>query len=113
MPERAELLGNDVSTALSAAGTTIADATDITTETSSFGTVAASSGAQLPSKAKVGGVFFVENRGANALSLYPHSSTGTLNGGSAGDAVSVAAGELALCIRLSETDWLVRIAVAP
>jgi hypothetical protein len=108
----AEILGVDVGAALTATGTTIADAYDIATEVAQFGTVAASTGAQLPD-ARIGGIFYVKNDGANALTLYPHSASGTINGGSAGAGVAVAAGEMCVAIRVSTLNWIATVAVAP
>lgn len=111
--EVAKRLGQVVKTGLTAAGTAITDALQLVGTINVLTTVAASTGAKLPSTVDVGGVVRVENRGANDLALYPPTSSGTLNAGSAGASVAIATGESATCIRLSATDWSVRISVAP
>lgn len=95
-----------VATGLTATGSSISDAYDLTKLVSIFTTTAASTGCQLPD-VDVGVMVFVQNNGANALNVYPHSSSGTINGGSAGAAVTSAAGAGAICIRVSSTDWIV------
>lgn len=102
-----------VATGVSAAGTVIGDATALTAQHNVVGTVASGAGAQLASGTPVGGSQVVQNRGANALLVYPHSASGTHNGGSAGAAVSVDTDEVATFTRVSATDWSVGIKVAP
>ncbi len=91
---------------LTATGTTIADALALTSFVNLVGTAAASTGVKLPD-APVGTMVVVQNNGANALNVFPHGATGTLNGGTAGAAVTCAAAAGNLCIRRSATDWLV------
>lgn len=93
---------------LTATGTTITDALALTSFVNLVGTTAASTGVKLPD-VPVGGIVVVQNNGANALNVFPHSSTGTLNGGSAGAAVTCAAAAGNICIRRSSTDWLVYV----
>ena len=97
-----------VATGLTATGSAITDAYDLTALVSVFGTVAAGTGAQLPD-VDIGVEVIVQNNGANALNLYPHSSSGTLNGGLAGAAVTIAAAAGNRAIRVSSTDWLVSV----
>lgn len=108
----ADELGEDVATGLSATGSVIGDAYAISAEVSRFETVALNTGAILPG-ANVGKTYYVKNDGANALDVYPHDASGVINGLSAGAPAIVAAGELAICKRLSQTNWIVAIAVAP
>ena len=77
-------------TGLTAAGTTITDALQLNAAINFVDTAAASSGVKLPPNAAVGSVVVVINRGANALNVYPATSTGTINGGAAGAAKSLA-----------------------
>ena len=77
-------------TGIVAAGSTLATATPLTGRTNVVGTAAASTGVSLPAGAPVGDIVFVSNGGANALSVYPASAAGTINGGTAGAAVSLA-----------------------
>lgn len=116
-PEQASVLANlTVSSApattgsgsLTATGTTIADALALTAFVNLVGTTAASTGVKLPD-APIGSLIVVQNNGANALNLFPPTATGTLNGGSAGAAVTIAAAAGNLCIRRSSTDWIVYV----
>jgi len=93
---------------LTATGTTIADALALTSFINLVGTAAASTGVKLPD-VPVGGIVVVQNNGANALNVFPHSTSGTLNGGTAGAAVTCAAAAGNICIRRSSTDWLVYV----
>lgn len=63
----------DAATALSAAGTTQGTATEVTTSTAAFSTVASGAGAVLDNEAVGGDAQLVYNGGANALSVYPPS----------------------------------------
>ena len=75
---------------LTAAGSTLTTALALNAKCNVVGTVAASTGVSLPSGALPGDVVYVSNGGANALSVYPATAAGTINGGSAGAAVSLA-----------------------
>jgi len=97
-----------VSTGLTATGTVIGDALALVSFVNVVSTTAASTGVKLPD-APIGQTVFVQNNGANALNVWPHSGTGTLNGGLAGAAVTCAAAAGNLCTRLSATDWLVSV----
>jgi hypothetical protein len=77
-------------TAITAAGTTLADATKLSARFNKVTTAAASSGVSLPAGSAAGELVVVQNSGANALSVYPATATGTIAGGSAGAAVSLA-----------------------
>jgi hypothetical protein len=96
-----------VTTGITAAGTTIADATALTSFLNVVGTTAASTGVKLPSTFPIGQVGIVQNDGANALNLFPHSSSGTINGGSAGAAVTIASAAANIFFKTSATNWQV------
>lgn len=98
-----------VSTGLTAAGTVIGDALVLVSLVNVVGTTASGTGVQLPSATPIGQSVIVQNNGANALNVWPHSESGTLNGGSAGAAVTCAAAAGNVCTRLSSTDWLVSV----
>ncbi len=82
--------GTDGSLTITAAGSTLATATLLTSNVNVVTTAAASTGVSLPTAAAPGELVFVYNQGANALSVYPATSAGTISGGSAGAAVSLA-----------------------
>lgn len=94
-----------VSTALTATGTTITDALQLVSFNNIISTAAASTGVKLNSSWPVGQIGLVQNNGANALNLFPPTSSMTINGGSAGAAVTIAAGAGNIIIRLSSTDF--------
>lgn len=77
-------------TAITAAGNSLATATPLTSKFNKVTTAAASTGVSLPAGSAAGEVVVVQNSGANALSVYPATATGTIAGGSAGAAVSLA-----------------------
>jgi hypothetical protein len=81
---------DSASTAVTAAGSTLSTATPLQSRFNNVSTVAASTGVSLPVNAPAGLVVFVRNTGANALSVYPATAAGTISGGSAGAAVSLA-----------------------
>lgn len=88
---------------LSGAGTTQGTATVITKQTNEFTTVAASSGAILPSPEQ-GEFIFVANAGANALSVYP--ATGhSINALASNAAFSVASGKNCLFWAATASKW--------
>lgn len=94
-----------VATGLTAAGTTITDALQLTAFTSILSTVAAATGVKLPPLWPIGQIGFVQNNGANALNIFPPTATIKLNGGTDGAAVTTAAAAGALIVRLSATDF--------
>jgi hypothetical protein len=116
--QAASLLGNvtataapryTVSTGLVATGTVIGDALQLTRLINIVATAAASTGVKLPPDVAIGQRVIVQNNGANTMNLFPPTSSGTLNGGSAGAALTIAAAAGNECIRLSTTDWLVSV----
>lgn len=115
-PELAQVLGAETvpngvtrssATGLTATGTVIGDALQLTAFNSVIGTTAASTGVKLPSLWPVGGVGFVDNRGANALNLFPPSATERINGGTLGAAVTIAVAAVNIVVRVSSTDFIV------
>ena len=85
-PGQAGGANGQVAPSVSAAGTTINDATDLVASINYVSTVAASSGVQLYF-GQVGDDMWVFNAGANALKVYPPSSSHTINQLSAGSAM--------------------------
>lgn len=96
--------------AITAAGTVITDATDLARAVNNVTTAAASTGVQLYA-APVGIPVYVRNGGANALNVFPPDANSNINGGSNGAAVSLAATELGIFIRLTSTVWIGGVAV--
>jgi hypothetical protein len=88
---------------LSAAGATQGTATAITKQTNQFTTVAASSGAILPSPEQ-GEFIFVANAGANAMNVYPASGH-SINALANNAAFSLAVGKNALFWAATSSKW--------
>jgi hypothetical protein len=91
---------------LTATGSAIGDALALAAFVNVVGTTAASTGVKLPD-APIGSIVFVQNNGANALNLFPVDATGTINGGTAGAAVTIAAAAGNIAVRQTSTNWLV------
>lgn len=98
-----------VATGLTATGTVIGDALQLTALVNVLSTAAASTGVKLPPETPIGQEVIVQNNGASTVNIFPPTSTGTINGGSAGAAVTTAAAAGVRCTRLSATDWLVGV----
>jgi hypothetical protein len=97
------LAGGDMGSALVAAGTTQATALPIVNDINMFATVAASSGAVLPS---FGSAFVaVFNGGANSLAVYPPVG-GTVNGAAVNTAFAVAAGKSTTFMSPDGVTWV-------
>lgn len=92
-------------TGLTATGTTISDALQLTAVFNNVTTTAANTGVKL-FEPNGGCLMVVRNGGANALKVYPPNSSGSINGDTAGDAVSVAAGAFATLIRVATNTWI-------
>lgn len=92
---------------LSGAGTTQGTATAITKQTNEFTTVAASSGARLPSPEQ-GEFIFIANAGANALAVYPNTGH-SINALAANAAFSLAAGKNAVFWAATASKWYVNL----
>jgi phage-related tail protein len=81
---------NSVGAALTAAGTTITDALQLAAVLNNVSTAGAGTGVKLWNPT-IGVSIFVRNGGANDLLVYPANASGTINGGSAGAAITLAA----------------------
>ena len=78
-----------VNTGISAAGTTIGTATDLTRSMNYVSTVASGAGVQLPATMQIGDEVEVYNAGANTLTIYPDQTTVGFNQLSVGTGVSL------------------------
>ena len=78
------------SVGLTATGNSLATALPLVSKFNKVTTAAASTGVSLPANAAAGAMVVVQNSGASALAVYPATATGTIAGGSAGAAVSLA-----------------------
>ena len=102
---QAQAIQGAINSAVTAAGTVITDATDLVASNNYISTAAASSGVQLPS-VPLGDSLCVYNGGANAVKVYPHSSTGTINSAAAGVAVTCPVNTLMTFRRWTATKWV-------
>lgn len=103
-----------VANAVSAAGTTIADATQLTAVINRVSTVAASTGVKLWD-ATIGTTIYVMNLGASDLELYPPDANGVINSAAAGVAVTLAAAtnQIAICSKTAANTWIVMVGAGP
>lgn len=101
-----------VSAAVTAAGTTISDATLLTGLVNNVSTAAASTGVKLNANTPLGMTVIVRNGGANDLKLYPSSSTDQINGTTVGAAITLTTlnKQIAACSRVSSTLWVCTVA---
>lgn len=98
----ADSVNGDVKTGITAAGTTIADATQLTGDISVVTTTALNTGVKLPPN-EVGDQFMVHNLGANPLLVYPALAAENINALAAAAGFSVGAGKAAFFYRISNT----------
>ena len=105
---QAKAINGAVATGLTAAGTVIGDALDLTADLNIIGTAAASTGVQLPS-CEVGDSCQIYNGGANAVKVYPDSSSNTINQLSAGSAMLLATNTACQYFKISSTRWVANL----
>jgi hypothetical protein len=92
--------------AITAAGSSISDAASLSGAVNIITTAAASSGVKLPDLGGPMCVVAVVNKGANTVNVYPPSSSGSINGGSAGAAVTIATNKAAVFFSTGTGTWL-------
>lgn len=97
-----------VATALVAAGTTIADALQLTKAVSSVSTVASGTGVKLWAPSNHGAILIVKNSGASDLKVYPPTSGATINFGSAGAGITLttAAKQVGFFVEILTDTWI-------
>lgn len=97
-----------ISDLLTALGTTLATALQLIAYVNRISTAAASTGVSLPNNNfALGTEVKVRNDGANAITVYPATAGGKINGGSAGAGVSVAAASSRIFVQTSVADnWI-------
>lgn len=102
--EAAKSIVGTIELAVTATGTTVADAYAIKADVTQFTTVTSGTGAIIPASLPVHSEIRIYNAGAYALSIYPPTG-GYINGGAVNTAVSLPAGEGCLISRLSATKF--------
>lgn len=101
----ARAINGQVQSAISAAGTTIATATDLTASINVVTTAAASSGVQLQN-GEIGDSVDILNLGANAVTVYPDTTSSRINALSAGTGFLLATNTAAHLVKFTSTRWI-------
>ena len=101
----AKAVNGAVATALTADGTTLATALDLTADTNVIGTAAAGSGVQLPA-AEIGDSCEIYNGGANTVVVYPDAAANQINGIAAGSGFNLATNTSCFCRKITATRWI-------
>lgn len=101
----AKSVNGSIATGLTAAGTTIATALDITADTNVIGTCAAGAGVQLP-QTEVGDSVEIYNGGANACTVYPDATNVQINALAAGNGFLLATNTSCFCRKITSTRWI-------
>jgi hypothetical protein len=101
----AKAINGQVQATITAAGTVITDATDLTASINVVTTAAASTGVQLQS-CEIGDEVEILNLGANSVKVYPDSSSATINQLSAGAAFTLATNTACKARKFTATKWM-------
>ena len=102
---QAQAIQGTIASSVSAAGTTISDATDLTASNNYVSTVASGAGVQLP-YVPLGDSCYVYNAGANALKVYPCDTASSINNAAAAAAVTCPVNTLMCFHRWTATKWV-------
>ena len=104
----AKAINGSIATGLTAAGTVITDALDLSADTNVIETCASGAGVQLFA-AEIGDSQEVYNGGANACKVYPDSSSVQFNSLGVGNSFSLGTNTMAYCRKVSSTRWVVNL----
>ena len=104
-PESAKAINGQINSSVTAAGTTISDATDLAVSINVVTTAAASSGVQLP-RTEIGDEIEILNLGANAVTVYPDSSDNRINALSAGAGFLLATNTAVKLRKYTTSRWI-------
>lgn len=105
---QAKAINGAIATGLTAAGTVITDALDLTADVNAIGTCAAGAGVQLPS-CEVGDSLIIYNGGANTCKVYPDTTSVQINQIGAGTAMNLATNTACIYFRLTTTRWIANL----
>lgn len=102
------------SATVTAAGTTITDATQLTSVFNRISTAAAGTGVKLWDAGN-GTMIAVSNLGANDLEVYPPNASGVINSAAAGVALTLAAAtnQIGLFFKVSANTWFAMVGAGP
>lgn len=98
-------VGQSAATALSAAGTSRTDATQLAKAVNVLGTVASGTGVILPAIPAVGAQVILVNGGANTVAVYG-SGSNTIDGTAGATGITMAATHRAMFIATSSSTWI-------
>ena len=101
----AKAINGGVSSTVTAAGTVITDAFDLTTSLNIITTAAAGSGVQLP-YAEIGDSVEILNVGANPVKVYPDASANQINQIAAAGPFTLATNTSVVVRKLTTTRWV-------
>lgn len=102
----AKAVNGAIATALTAAGTVITDALDLTADTNVIGTCASGAGVQVPA-CELGDSVEIYNGGANPCNVYPDSTSVQFNALGNGNAFLLATNTMCFCRRITSARWTV------
>lgn len=106
-PNSASALQGQVQTGISAAGTTISDATALKQSISILSTVASGTGVQI-ADGNIGDSCEIFNGGANACKVYPPTSD-SFNSLSANASFSLPPNTMCYCRKVTSSQWIVNL----
>jgi len=104
----AKAVNGAVAIGLTAIGTTITTALDLTADTNVIATCASGAGVQLPS-CEIGDSCEIYNGGANACAVYPDASANQVNALTAGNAFLLAPNTMCYVRKISATRWIANL----
>jgi len=104
----AKAVNGAVATALTAAGTTLGTALALSADTNVLGTVSSGTGVSLPS-CEIGDSVEIYNGGANAVTVYPDTSSVQINSLTTGNGFLLGTNTMCYARRVSSTRWVVNL----
>ena len=105
---QAKAVNGAIATGLTAAGTTITDALDLSADTNVIGTCASGAGVQVPA-CEIGDSVEIYNGGANACKVYPDTTSAQFNALGAGNSFSLGTNTTCYCRKITSTRWIVNL----
>lgn len=103
---QADAINGQTKSSISAAGSTISDATQLTASQNLLSTVSSGQGVLLPN-GMVNDQVEIYNGGSNAVKVYPPNSTQNINQLSAGTAITLNVNTAAYFRKVTTTQWIV------
>lgn len=94
---------------LTGAGSAITDAALVRSQLVKLTTLGGGAGVILPADAPKGAMYRFWNRSGQTVTIYPHSATATIEGGSGGAGQTLASTKHGEFVRWTGTDWLYRL----